>query len=675
MSSLLNIGLTGLNASQAYLNTTSHNIANAATPGFHRQGLTQEARTPTLSAGLLFGQGTSITSVTRSYSQLLENQVMSADNRRAEFAVYNQFISQVDNLLADPDVGLTPGMNNFFAAMQSVSANPTNIAARQALISSAESLVARFQSIDARITEVGQGVEDEITANLGTINSYAAAIAELNQRIIVSQAAGGGAAANDLLDQRQQAIFELNTLVKVTALPQRDGSMSVFIGSGQALVMGNRAKEMVKTQQVDEDGRQMIGMRGAGGVVTPLAEQLITGGSLGGLLAFRRDGLEAVQGSLGLIATTLATAFNSQHKLGMDLNGMLGKDFFSLAPVVVQPPTAASVSIDAERLGELTGASYSLQYDAVTNEYILTDLATGNSTRPALETLPDGSQGLRQDGLIISGLSLAAGERAFLYPTRFAAGSIGVSADIDPRRVAAANPVAASIVSPTGSSFAITLNPLGSSTGMSLAVPPAITPTGEVNFGAAAITLTENAGVFTLNTASSGYSLAPATYTPSTDSGRTEFTLTGPNGLSVTFKLSGVPAVDPVAGSDSIQLSPNAGGVADNRNAVLLGALQTEKLLYAAGPTGGSTQPTATLNNAYAQLVSKVGNKTREAQSGERTQNSLFEQARAARDSVSGVNLDEEAANLVRYQQTYQAAGRVMSVAQRLFDELLSIAR
>ncbi len=674
MSSLLNIGLTGLNASQAYLNTTSHNIANAATPGFHRQGLTQEARTPTLSAGLLFGQGTSITSVTRSYSQLLENQVMSADNRRAEFAVYNQFISQVDNLLADPDVGLTPGMNNFFAAMQSVSANPTNIAARQALISSAESLVARFQSIDARITEVGQGVEEEITANLGTINSYATAIAELNQRIIVSQAAGGGAAANDLLDQRQQAIFELNTLVKVTALPQRDGSMSVFIGSGQALVMGNRAKEMVRTEEVDEDGRQMIGMRGAGGVVTPLAEQLITGGSLGGLLAFRRDGLEAVQGNLGLIATTLATAFNSQHKLGMDLNGVLGKDFFNLAPVLVQPSAAASVSIDAQRLGELTGASYSLQYDAVTNEYILTDLATGNSTRPALETLPDGSQGLRQDGLIISGLGLAAGERAFIYPTRSAAGSIGVSADIDPRRVAAANPVAASVVSPTGSSFGITLNPLGSTTGMSVAVPPAITPTGEVNFGASAITLTENAGVFTL-APPAGYSLAPATYTPSTDSGRAEFTLTGPNNFSVTFKLSGVPVVDPVVGSDSIQLSPNAGGVADNRNAVLLGALQTEKLLYAAGPTGGSMQATATLNNAYAQLVSKVGNKTREAQSGERTQNSLFEQARAARDSVSGVNLDEEAANLVRYQQTYQAAGRVMSVAQRLFDELLSIAR
>lgn len=674
MSSLLNIGLTGLNASQAYLNTTSHNIANAATPGFHRQGLTQEARTPTLSAGLLFGQGTSITSVTRSYSQLLENQVMSADNRRAEFAVYNQFISQIDNLLADPDVGLTPGMNNFFAAMQSVSANPTNIAARQALISSAESLVARFQSIDARIAEVGQGVEEEITANLGTINSYAAAIAELNQRIIVSQAAGGGSAANDLLDQRQQAIFELNNLVKVTALPQRDGSMSVFIGSGQALVMGNRAKEMVKTQAVDEDGRQMLGMLGAGGVVTPVAEQLITGGSLGGLLAFRRDGLESVQGSLGLIATTLATAFNSQHKLGMDLNNMLGTDFFRLGPVAVQPPTAATVSIDPERLGELTGASYSLQYDAAANEYVLTDLATGNSTRPALETLPDGSQRLRQDGLIISGLSLPLGERAFLYPTRSAAGSIGVNIT-DPRRVAAANPVAANVVSPTGSSFAITLNPLESSAGMALAVPPALTPTGEVNFGAAAITLTENAGVFTLNTASAGYTLAPATYTPSTDSGSTEFTLNGPNNFSVTFKLSGIPVVDPLAGSDSIQLSPNAGGVADNRNAVLLGALQTEKLLYAAGPAGGSTQPTATLNNAYAQLVSRVGNKTREAQSGERTQNSLFEQARAARDSLSGVNLDEEAANLVRYQQTYQAAGRVMSVAQRLFDELLTIAR
>ena len=153
MSSLLNIGLTGLNASQAYLNTTSHNIANTATPGYHRQSVTQQARDPQFLGGAFFGTGTQITGVKRAYSELLETQVMNADSRRAEFAAYNRFISQVDNVLADSDTGLTPALNEFFGALQSVSSNPTNVAARQALISTGETLVARFNTLDARIGE------------------------------------------------------------------------------------------------------------------------------------------------------------------------------------------------------------------------------------------------------------------------------------------------------------------------------------------------------------------------------------------------------------------------------------------------------------------------------------------------------------------------------------------
>ena len=231
MSSLLNIGLTGLNASQAYLNTTSHNIANAATPGYHRQSVTQEARDPLFLGGAFFGTGTQITGVKRAYSELLETQVLNADNRRAEYAAYNRFISQVDNVLADSDTGLTPALNEFFGALQSVSSNPTNVAARQALISTGETLVARFRTLDARIGEISQGVDTDISSTMASINSYAAAIAELNQRIAVSQASGLGSAASDLLDQRGQAIAELNTLVKVNAVPQRDGSLSIFFAN------------------------------------------------------------------------------------------------------------------------------------------------------------------------------------------------------------------------------------------------------------------------------------------------------------------------------------------------------------------------------------------------------------------------------------------------------------
>lgn len=653
MSSLLNIGLTGLNASQAYLNTTSHNIANAATPGYHRQSVTQEARDPQFLGGAFFGTGTQITGVKRAYSELLETQVMNADNRRAEYAAYNRFISQVDNVLADADTGLTPALNEFFGALQSVSSNPTNVAARQALISTGESLVARFQTLDARISEIAQGVETDMSSTMASINSYAGAIAELNQRIAVSQASGFGSAASDLLDQRGQAIAELNKLVKVNAVPQRDGSLSIFIGSGQALVLGSNAKALSMGDTLDENGRPMVLISGPNGTQTPLAESLISGGELGGLLAVRRDGMEPAQRSLGLIAATIATAFNEQHRLGIDLEGALGDDFFRLGGARIEPAdSGVEVAINPAKLAELTGADYELRKDG--GAYTLIDIATGKGS-PL--TVAGGNATFA--GLDFSGLDeMGDGDKVFVYPTRFAAGTIGMEIS-DPRNVAAAAPVLANLPSTNTGSLKVQSVVFAGvkedAAGTLLALP------------SLSYTFDQATNVFTLDPAVVGWTGTLA-YNPATDGSGKTFEVTNTDGVKVELKISGVPA-----DNDVVTLADNKDGVADNRNAALLGALQTDKLMFGAG--GSADRPTATLNNAYAQLVAKVGSKTREVQAGERTQSSLLAQATAARDSVSGVNLDEEAANLVRFQQTYQAAGRVMSVAQRLFDEMLAISR
>ena len=653
MSSLLNIGLTGLNASQAYLNTTSHNIANAATPGYHRQSVTQQARDPQFLGGAFFGTGTAITGVKRSYSELLETQVMNADSRRAEFAAYNRFISQVDNVLADSDTGLTPALNEFFGALQSVSSNPTNVAARQALISTGETLVSRFNTLDARIGEIAQGVETDMASTMASINSYAGAIAELNQRIAVSQATGFGSAANDLLDQRGQAIAELNTLVKVNAVPQRDGSLSIFIGSGQALVLGTNAKQLSMGDTLDEKGRPMVMISGPNGTQTPLAENLISGGELGGLLAVRRDGLEPAQRSLGLIAATIATAFNEQHKLGVDLEGALGGDFFRVGSARIEPAdSGVEVAINPAKLAELTGADYELRKDG--GAYTLVDIATGKGS-PLAVAGGDATFA----GLDFSGLDgMVDGDKVFVYPTRYAAGTIGMEIS-DPRDVAAAAPVLANLPSANTGSLKV----------------QSVVFAG-VKEDAAGTSLSLPSLSYTFDQATNAFELVPAVagwtgtlaYDPATDSTGKTFEVTNADGVKIELKISGVPA-----DNDVVTLDDNKDGIADNRNAALLGALQTDKLMFGAG--GSADRPTATLNNAYAQLVAKVGSKAREVQAGERTQSSLLAQATAARDSVSGVNLDEEAANLVRFQQTYQAAGRVMSVAQRLFDEMLAIGR
>ncbi|MFA7606799.1 MAG: flagellar hook-associated protein FlgK [Rhodocyclaceae bacterium] len=238
MAGLLNIGLTGLNAAQGQLSTTSHNITNAGTPGYNRQTVVQTTLDPLFSGAGFFGQGTRITAVEREYSQFLENQVLSADNRRIEYATYAGQISQINNLLADATVGLSPAMQEFFAGVQEVAANPTSVPARQSLISTASAMVSRFQALDERITEVRNGVEGQIRVAVDSINVLADKIGEMNRQIVVAQAAGAGVPANDLLDRRNHLISELNQLIKVSTVDNGDGQVNVFVGSGQPLVLG-----------------------------------------------------------------------------------------------------------------------------------------------------------------------------------------------------------------------------------------------------------------------------------------------------------------------------------------------------------------------------------------------------------------------------------------------------
>ncbi|MBS0545804.1 MAG: flagellar hook-associated protein FlgK [Proteobacteria bacterium] len=576
MSSLLNIGLTGLYAAQAQLTTTSHNISNAATPGYHRQSVQQSNAQPLLKGGSFFGQGTAVDSVQRSYSQYLESQVMLSDNRRAEYAAYNQQVSQIDNLLADPKVGLAPAMADFFAAVQDVSANPTNIASRQAMLSTGESLVGRFGDLNGRLDDISKGVDADIDATVTSINSYARQIAEFNQRIIDSRAVSGGATANDLYDLRDKAVAELNQLVRVTTLPQDDGSISVFIGNGQRLVLGNDAAQLGTAPGAGEGGGIGITLIGRDGTASPLSETLLAGGSLGGMLAFRREQLASTRTSLNDIATSLASAFNAQHRLGLDLDGKLGRDFFTIGGS-----------------GQIGMA--------------FTDPTLVAAAGGVIASTPPGNVGsMRISDVRLTGVSSDAAGTALKFP-----------------------------------SLTYTFNKAGNQ--------------------------------FEISGASAGFLPTSFDYDPVRDAGSgATVQLSGPGGVSLSFKISGIPDVNADTGvADSFTLSDNAGGVADSRNAALLGALQTTKLMV----NDASGKPTATLNNAYAQLVSKLGNKAREVQTGEKAQDALLAQAKATRDSVSGVNLDEEAANLVRFQQAYQASARVMSVAQTLFDTMLAIGR
>lgn len=661
-SSLFTIGLTGLNAAQAALVTTSHNISNAGTAGFSRQATVQSTNPAMFSGSGFFGEGVKVDTIKRAYDSFLNSQVLSADTKYNEYKTYNTEISQVDNMLADSSVGLEPAVDSFFQGVQEVAANPSSIPARQAMISSGQSLVDRFQNLSNQLNGIRDGVEGQIRDTVTAISTYAKEIAGVNQQIANVQQAGSAQPANDLLDKRDQLVKELNQLVRVSTTTASDGSMSVFIGSGQPLVIGNTATNLVAQTSSTDLRRNNVAVLTQSGAAVSIPESLLSGGKLGGLLAMRSEALDKVQNQLGLVAVGMSTAFNAQHALGQDLNGNIGSNFFTKPSVTVLADAKATTqapTVTYSNVSQLTGDDYRLMYDS-TGAPNLTRLSDGAPmpfvTTPVVPaTVPPTVTGTAGGLNITVAATGTPGDSFLIEPTRDAAANINVAIS-DTRLIAAAAPVTSSAATSNLGTASITA-PVVSSTA-SLGLVPPVFPT----------TLTFSGG--NLSGFPAGQSVTAVTAAGVSTTYAAPATVPYSSGMTlsfggVSFTMNGVPQ-----SNDKFTLALNTNGVADSRNIVALGNLQTTKTLLSA-----NGQPSATFQSVYAQLVSTVGNKTREVSVNSDAQKSLVDQATQTQQSLVGVNLDEEAANLIRYQQAYQAAGKVMSIASKLFDQVLAMGQ
>lgn len=636
---IFGIGLSGLNAAQAGLLTTGHNISNAATPGFNRQQTVQATSLPQLTGSGFIGSGVQVTTVKRIYSEFLANQVVRAQTQASQLDSYYTQIKQLDNMLGDPSSGLSPALQSFFTAVDDVAANPAAVPSRQALLSGAQSLVARFQALNQRFIDIREGINSQVVSNVTEINSLAQQIAGLNQNIALTQGAVGGQPANDLLDQRDELIAQLNKQVNATVVKQDDGSYNIFIGNGQALVMGVQTLALAATVSPADPSRMVIGYSSGGGTIL-IPESSLQGGALGGLLAFRNGTLDSAQNALGRIAIGLAQTFNDQHRLGQDLNGAIGGNFFNVpAPSVIANSAnnpASSITAGISSVSALTTSDYKFSFDGT--NYTLTRLSDG--TTSSTTTVPSGAAPLTFDGISITAATLNAGESFLIQPTRNGARDLAVVIT-DTAKVAAAAPIRTNAALANTSTATISAGSVNAPppTNANLQQPVTITFHSPYD------------GQFDVTGTGAGLPATNQAYTAGAD---ISF-----NGWTV--QISGSPAA-----GDVFTVGPNSNGRADNRNALLLAGLRTTNTLL-----GG----TASYQSAYSQLVSDIGNKTRELEVTSRAQANLVAQTETAQQSLSGVNLDEEAANLLRYQQAYQAAGKVMQIASTLFDTVLQLGR
>ncbi|MBK6958802.1 MAG: flagellar hook-associated protein FlgK [Nitrosomonas sp.] len=635
-NSILDIGITGLLTAQRQLLTTGHNISNADTPGYKRQQVVLSTNIPQSSGAGFVGRGVHSTTVQRIYNQFVVSQSLQIQTQSQAMDSYFSQIKQLDNMLGDSSSGLSPAIQNFFSAVQDVATNPSVIPSRQAMISNGEALVARFQSMDQRMAQIREDVNTQITSTVVDINSLASQIADINHQILVAEGAAGGQPANDMQDQRDELISQLNKLVNTDTVRQSDGSVNVYVGSGQALVVGTQTLSFKAIVSPDNPDNLTIGLV-IGSNTVQLPENQITGGMLNGVLSFRSITLDSAQNALGRIAITLAQTLNAQHQSGMDLNGDMGGDFFTLpSPKIISALSnnpASSITAGISDYSALTTSDYQFSYDGT--NYILTRSSDNTSVSTAVA--PTGVSPLTLDGVSVTGATILTNERFRIQPTINGAKDLAVNIS-DTTKIAAAGPNrtdAALTNTGTGKISAGTVNPLPLNS--NLQQPLTIT------------FHTPYDGQYDVAGIGTGLPATNQAYTAGSD---ISF-----NGY--TFQISGSPAA-----GDIFTIAPNHNGSADNRNALLMGVLQTKNTL---------ANGTASYQSAYGQLVSQVGNKTRELEVTSKAQATLLKQTENTMQSVSGVNLDEEAANLMRFQQAYQASSKVIEMSNTLFDSILRI--
>ena len=641
---ILGIGTSGLLAYQRTLATIGHNVSNANTDGYNRQRTELGTRPPQPAVNGFIGTGVQVQNVRRIYDDFVNTQLLQSTAASGQLSTYYDLIRPVDDLLADAKAGLLPSLQEFFDGVQQVADDPASTPQREVLLSAANSLVDRFRFMHGRLDELRQSINIEIKNSVTEINGLAEGIADLNRQIVLVPKGTNEVQPNDLLDERDLLIRKLSELVSVQTVPQDDGALNVFIGNGQTLVIGMRAQQVSAIQNELDPTRLEVGYT-TGSTSYSISNQIV-GGSLGGALAFRGEVLEPTQNNLGRIALVLADSFNAQHQLGLDLNGNMGANFFAdLATISPRVLTAsnASLGVSVSDSSQLTTSDYRLDRNGA--NYTLLRLSDNTVTDLGLLGFPPGP--VTVDGLDITVTAgvIADGDSFMIQPTRQAAKDIDVAL-INTNQIAAAAPIRTQATLGNSGDGVISAGSIANLNNIPLAAD--ITLSFDPNAGGAGVP-----GFIV-----AGGPPSPILYDPATESGGKSFSF--PTYGDISFTLSGTPNT-----GDSFVISHNANGVSDNRNALALAGLQQAGTLL-----GG-----ASYEAAYGQLVAQVGTATRQADVASNAQQTLLEQVTAKRESISGVNLDEEAADLVRFQQAYQATAQVIATAGSLFDELIAAVR
>lgn len=626
MPSILGNGTSALLAFQRALATSSHNIANATVDGYTRQRVELSNRPGDGLRNNYIGAGVQIASITRLSDTLVTNRLLDSQGEIGRLDLVNGFALRIDQLFTDATSGLAQPFSAFFDAAQGVAAEPASQAARTEMLGRAEALVARFDQLQGGLDQIDREINARLTGGAEEVNRLASEIARLNVEIGRN---GPGNASPDLLDQRDRLVADVANLTGVTTLPQEDGSLNVFTAGGQPIVVGATASRFIAVQDDFRNDRVVLALETSTGTVRLGAGSIA--GQLGGALSSRAELVDAGRAELGRIAATLAEIVNGQSTAGLDLNGNVGTDFFALAapqPLANRNNTGtATLAVDIANVGALDGVPLEFRFDGAN----WTARRGDNGAPVALAGLGTVASPFVVNGIevVVSGAA-AANDRFLIEPTSNAARDIALAIN-DPNRIAAASRIRPSA----------DLTNLGQGRVVSLAV---LDPTN------AALTTPATVQFLTPTTFSLNGGPAQA-YTPGAN--------IDANGWRLV--LDGVPRA-----GDTFRVGANVSNSSDNTNMRAWAQLDDSRVL------GGGAN---SLNDAIVAQTTRIGSAARETSFSLDSQKAIDEALVQQRESLSGVNLDEEAADLLRFQQAYQAAAQVISIADTVFQTFLAAVR
>lgn len=666
--SLLNIGMSGLSASHASLVTTGNNISNVDTVGYSRQQTVQNSKSSIQYGNVFIGTGTTLADVRRVYNSYLDAQLQTSTSLNSDAQAYLGQATQVDKLLSDSGTGVTKTLQAFFSSLQTLAGNSNDNAARQALLTNAQGLSGRFNSISQQLKQQGTYINDQLGSMAEQVNKLASTVAAYNKKI--SDVSGSGGTPNELLDQRNETIRQLNELVG-TQVTETEGRMDIYLGSGQPLVVGDTVNKLRVAADPADPTRSSVIMDRTGSSID--ITNVMRGGEMGGLLRYRNDVLTPAVNGLGRIAMVVADQVNKQLGQGLDQNGNFGAALFNninSAAAISQrsianannDPASGNLNVTIQDTSKLAASDYQVTFTS----------ATGYSVRRLSDNTDMGTFTLGATPTpVIDGFSLSlnagpvnAGDTFKITPTRSSAADMA-TVMTDTKTLATAAPLTSTKAAGNDGTGAVGQPTLSTSLDIydpvqRLEVQAAVKASMPVRMLMTSATAYE---VFDAK----GTSIGTGSIVPGQNNDlNISVPYTDASGAAKTFKVAMTVSGSPASG-DSFNIAMTGASSTDNRNAQALLGLQSKATIGAT-----ATSPGVSFTEAYGGLVTTVGSLTKQGQLDATATDTIVTGARNARDSLSGVDLDEEAGNLTKYQQYYTASSQIIKTAQEIFSTLIN---